>query len=45
MSGVENQGLIFLHYREVVHYQPKLCPIREHLSIPTISNQFFRKLL
>lgn len=44
MAGVHDQGLIVLHHREVVHSQPELRPVGEHLAIATIGHQLLWKL-
>ena len=44
MAGVEHQRLVLLHHGEVVHDQPELGPVGQHLPIPSICHQLLRKL-
>ena len=44
VARVHHKSLVLLHYREIVHCQPELCPVGEHLAIATIRHQFLRKL-
>lgn len=44
MSRVHHQGLVFLHHREVVHSQPELGPVGEHLAIASVCHQLLGKL-
>ena len=44
MSGAHDERLIFLQSREIVHQQPELSPIGEHLPIATVRHQLMGKL-
>ncbi len=44
MARVEHTGLVLLHHRQVVHHQPELGPVGEHLTITSIRHQLFWKL-
>ena len=44
VARVHHKSLVFFHHREIVHRQPELCPVGEHLAIATICHQLLGKL-
>ena len=44
MTGIDHERLVLFHDRQVVHYQPKLHPVGEHLAIASVRHQLMRKL-